>query len=150
MSHKRFLVELEPEERTYLKQLTSSGSPRDAAPAAGPDLAALRPGAGGPGLDRRTRGGGRGRDRHDRVPGAARPWSWRGWRRPCSASRARRAPPKLDGGGRGRAGAAGLFDAAAGPRARWTLKLLCRELVALEVVDSIAPETVRRALKKTR
>ena len=30
-------------------------------------------------------------------------------------------------------------------RARWTLKLL----VFLEVVDAIAPETVRRALKKT-
>ncbi|MCY4522930.1 MAG: hypothetical protein OXC13_19420 [Caldilineaceae bacterium] len=35
-------------------------------------------------------------------------------------------------------------------RARWTLKLLAAELVALEVVDAIAPETVRRALKKTR
>ncbi len=35
-------------------------------------------------------------------------------------------------------------------RARWTLKRLAAELVALEVVDAIAPETVRRALKKTR
>ena len=35
-------------------------------------------------------------------------------------------------------------------RARWTLKLLAAELVALEVVDTIAPETVRRALQKTR
>ena len=34
-------------------------------------------------------------------------------------------------------------------RARWTLKLLAAELVSLEVVDAIAPETVRRALKKT-
>lgn len=34
-------------------------------------------------------------------------------------------------------------------RARWTLKLLAAELVGLEVVDAIAPETVRRALKKT-
>lgn len=33
--------------------------------------------------------------------------------------------------------------------ARWTLKLLAAELVSLEVVDAIAPETVRRALKKT-
>ena len=33
-------------------------------------------------------------------------------------------------------------------RARWTLKLLAAELVSLDVVDAIAPETVRRALKK--
>jgi transposase len=35
-------------------------------------------------------------------------------------------------------------------RARWTLKLLADRLVELEVVESVAPETVRRALKKTR
>ena len=34
-------------------------------------------------------------------------------------------------------------------RARWTLRLLADELVALEVVDRVAPETVRRTLKKT-
>jgi transposase len=34
-------------------------------------------------------------------------------------------------------------------RARWTLRLLADGLVALEVVDAIAPETVRQALKKT-
>ena len=34
-------------------------------------------------------------------------------------------------------------------RERWTLKLLADELVALEVVDSVSPETVRRTLKKT-
>ncbi len=58
-------------------------------------------------------------------------------------------PPKLDG-----AAEAELVRLACSTpppgRARWTLKLLCRELVALEVVDSIAPETVRRTLKKTR
>ena len=32
---------------------------------------------------------------------------------------------------------------------RWTLKLLADELVSLEVVDSISPETVRKTLKKT-
>jgi Homeodomain-like domain len=31
----------------------------------------------------------------------------------------------------------------------WTLRLLAEELVALEVVDSISYETVRRTLKKT-
>jgi hypothetical protein len=32
---------------------------------------------------------------------------------------------------------------------RWSLQLLADELVALEVVDSICPETVRKTLKKT-
>lgn len=32
---------------------------------------------------------------------------------------------------------------------RWTLQLLADELVALEVVDTISDETVRRTLKKT-
>lgn len=34
-------------------------------------------------------------------------------------------------------------------RTRWTLRLLSNRLVALEVVASIAPETVRLALKQT-
>jgi hypothetical protein len=35
-------------------------------------------------------------------------------------------------------------------RTRWTLRLLADRLVALEVVDSISHESVRRTLKKTR
>jgi transposase len=35
-------------------------------------------------------------------------------------------------------------------RSRWTLEMLSDRLVALKVVDSIAPETVRQTLKKTR
>ena len=34
-------------------------------------------------------------------------------------------------------------------RAKWTLRLLAAKLVELEAVDSISPETVRQALKKT-
>lgn len=34
-------------------------------------------------------------------------------------------------------------------RKRWTLQLLADELVALQVVDTISDETVRRTLKKT-
>jgi transposase len=34
-------------------------------------------------------------------------------------------------------------------RAKWTLQLLADKLVALEVVDSISGQTVRRTLKKT-
>ena len=35
-------------------------------------------------------------------------------------------------------------------RAKWTLRLLAAKLVELDAVDSISPETVRQALKKTR
>jgi hypothetical protein len=35
-------------------------------------------------------------------------------------------------------------------RRAWTLRLLADRLVELEVVESVAPETVRRVLKKTR
>lgn len=34
-------------------------------------------------------------------------------------------------------------------RDHWTLQLLCDELVRLEIVESICPETVRQCLKKT-
>jgi transposase len=34
-------------------------------------------------------------------------------------------------------------------RDRWTLRLLCDELVRLQVVRSVCPETVRKCLKKT-
>jgi transposase len=55
---------------------------------------------------------------------------------------------KLDG-----AQEAQLIAIACGPapegRARWTLRLLADKLVELEIVDSIATETVRQTLKKT-
>jgi len=51
-------------------------------------------------------------------------------------------------------GEAQLIALACGPapegRSRWTLSLLADALVALEVVESIAVQTVRRTLKKTR
>jgi transposase len=34
-------------------------------------------------------------------------------------------------------------------RARWTLKLLAAEMIELEIVESISPQTVMRTLKKT-
>jgi transposase len=37
-----------------------------------------------------------------------------------------------------------------GGRARWTMQLLADRLVALEIVDAISDETVRRTLKKER
>ena len=61
----------------------------------------------------------------------------------------RRRPRKLDG-----AAEAHLIALACGEppegRARWTLRLLSERLVECEIVDSIHPETVRKALKKTR
>jgi transposase len=57
--------------------------------------------------------------------------------------------PKLDG----RAEAHLIALACSPPpegRAEWTMQLLADKLVALQVVDSVCDETVRRALKKTR
>ena len=58
-------------------------------------------------------------------------------------------PRKLDG-----MAEAKLVATCCGPppkgRAKWTLRLLAAKLVELEAVDSISPETVRQALKKTR
>lgn len=55
---------------------------------------------------------------------------------------------KLDGAGEARLIAEACSEPPAGRR-RWTLRLLGKRLVALEVVESISPETVRQTLKKT-
>jgi transposase len=55
---------------------------------------------------------------------------------------------KLDGQGEARLIALACSQPPQG-RARWTLKMLADELVALEIVDSICDQTVRRTLKKT-
>jgi hypothetical protein len=55
---------------------------------------------------------------------------------------------KLDGAEEARLIAEACSEAPEG-RSRWTLKLLGDRLVALEVVESISPETVRQTLKKT-
>lgn len=57
-------------------------------------------------------------------------------------------PPKLDGQGEAKLIALRLGKPPAG-YGRWSLQLLADELVALEVVDSISHETVRKTLKKT-
>lgn len=57
-------------------------------------------------------------------------------------------PPKLDGEGEAKLIAMRLGKPPAG-YGRWTLQLLADELVALEVVESISHETVRKTLKKT-
>lgn len=55
--------------------------------------------------------------------------------------------PILDGKGEAKLISMRLGKPPAG-YGRWTLKLLADELVALEIVESISYETVRRALKK--
>ena len=57
-------------------------------------------------------------------------------------------PRKLDGVGEAKLIAMRLGKPPAG-YGRWTLQLLADELVLLEVVPSIAAETVRKVLKKT-
>lgn len=57
-------------------------------------------------------------------------------------------PPKLDGVGEAKLIALRLGSPPAG-FGHWTLQLLADQLVKLEVVDSICPETVRQTLKKT-
>ena len=57
-------------------------------------------------------------------------------------------PPKLDGAAEAKLIALRLGHPPAG-YGRWSLQLLADEMVALEVVDSICRETVRKTLKKT-
>jgi len=70
----------------------------------------------------------------------------------CAVERKRRVtpptPPKLDGVGEAKLIAMRLGKPPAG-YGRWSLRLLADELVVLEVVESISPETVRKTLKKT-
>jgi Homeodomain-like domain len=56
-------------------------------------------------------------------------------------------PPKLDGEAEAKLIALRLGKPPSG-YGQWTLQLLADELVALEVVDSISHETVRKVLKK--
>jgi len=57
-------------------------------------------------------------------------------------------PRKLDGEGEARLIAQSCSEPPEGFE-RWSLRLLASELVRLEIVESISPETVRQTLKKT-
>ncbi len=148
MSHKRYIVELSPEERTRLQRLTATGSPKAQARRRARIWLLCDQGPEGPAwTDERTA----------EAVGVTE----------MTVSRARRAlveegleaalqrkprpprPRKLDGTAEAELVRLACSTPPPG-RARWTLKLLAAELVALEVVDAIAPETVRRTLKKTR
>lgn len=71
------------------------------------------------------------------------PWLWRvktRWEPPT--------PCKLDGEAEAKLIARRLGKPTAG-YGHWTLHLLADEMVALEIVDAISYETVRKVLKKT-
>ncbi len=72
----------------------------------------------------------------------------RDWPPPWPARPPRTYRRKLDGAQEARLVAIACTDPTQG-RARWSLRLLSRRLVELEVVAGISPETVRVALKKT-
>jgi len=57
-------------------------------------------------------------------------------------------PRKLDGAAEARLIALSRSEPPEG-FGRWSLRLLASELVRLEIVESISPETVRQTLKKT-
>jgi hypothetical protein len=57
-------------------------------------------------------------------------------------------PPKLDGESEAKLIAMRLGKPPVG-YGRWTLQLLADQLVTLEIVERICPETVRKTLKKT-
>ena len=57
-------------------------------------------------------------------------------------------PAKLDGEGEAKLIAMRLGKPPMG-YGRWTLQLLADQLITLEIVESICPETVRKTLKKT-
>ena len=70
---------------------------------------------------------------------------------PALARKKRATPPTpklLDGGGEAKLIALRLGKPPAG-FGQWTLRLLAEQLVELEVVEAISPETVRQTLKKT-
>jgi transposase len=58
-------------------------------------------------------------------------------------------PPRLDGEGEARLLALRCSEPPAG-HARWTLRLLADQAVALDIVETISHETVRQTLKKMR
>jgi transposase len=57
-------------------------------------------------------------------------------------------PPRLDGRAEAHLIALACGEPPAG-RARWSLRLLADQLVELDLVPAISPETVRKTLKKT-
>lgn len=146
--HKTYRVKLIPDERAYLEHLLTKGTAAARTLTHARILLKADEGEGGPGwtdeqivaaLDIHCSTVERVRQRcvEEGFDAALRP-------RPSPQLR----PRKLDG-----AAEAQLVTLACSPtpagQQRWTLALLADQLVAIEVVESISDETVRRTLKKT-
>jgi len=145
---KKYVLHLTPEERTALEQLVKKGKAAHGKLQRAQALLQCDQGPQGPAWT-------------DELIAAAYGCSTRSlesWRRQAVASgplallqrQPRRTPPvtpKLDGEQQARLTALACSQPPLG-YARWTLRLLAERLVEREVVDTIAHETVRRALKK--
>lgn len=146
--HKTYRVKLLPDERAYLEHLLSAGTAAARTLTHARILLKADEGTAGPrwtddqiaealDVSRSTVERVRQRCVEEDFAAALRP-------RPSPQLR----PRKLDG-----AAEAHLVALACSPtptgQQRWTLALLAEKLVAIEVVESISDETVRRTLKKT-
>jgi transposase len=144
---KVFIVQLSEAERTYLQDVSTTGTASVSAALHARILLKADQSEGGPGwidariceaLDVSRATVERVRERY--VLGGLDDAVARRWRP---------APPrKLDGAGEAHLIAAACSEPPAG-HTRWTLRLLAGKLVELEQVDAISHETVRRILKKT-
>lgn len=145
--NKRYVVRLAPEERAELLDLIATGKAAARTQAHARILLKADQGADGPGwtdariaeamdVHRATVERVRERLVTAGLDAALRP------RRPAPR------PRKLDGVAEAHLLALACSEPPEG-RARWTLRLLADGLVALDVVEAVAPETVRAALKKT-
>ena len=145
---KKYVVRLSPDERMVLTELISAGRAAARAQAHARILLKADQGADGPGwpdadivaaLDVSLR----------TVERVREAWVMEGlepalYPRPARAHR----PRRLDGEQEARLIALACSPPPAGTK-RWTMRLLAKHLVELEIVDGIAPETVRTTLKKT-
>jgi hypothetical protein len=146
---KKYIVQLPPEERLLLRDLIAAGKAAARAQTharillkadAGPDGPAWIDTAIAAALETSLRTVERVRERWvcEGLEAALYP-------KRSSAPR----PRKLDGEQEAHLLALACSPPPAG-RERWTLRLLSRRLVELDIVDAIAPETVRLALQQTR
>lgn len=146
--HKTYRVKLIPDERAYLEHLLSAGTAAARTLTHARILLKADEGEGGPGwtdaqiveaLDINCSTVERVRQRcvEAGFEAALRP-------RPSPQLR----PRKLDGTAEAQLVALACSPTPAGQQ-RWTMALLAEQLVAVEVVESISDETVRRTLKKT-
>jgi transposase len=145
---KKYIVRLSPDERAVLTELVTAGNAAARAQTHARILLKADAGPAGPGwsdaeivaaFDVGVRTVERGREAWvlEGLAAALYP-------RPARAHR----PRRLDGEQEAHLVALACSEPPAG-RKRWTLRLLANQLVALDIVDGIAPETVRQTLKKT-